>query len=108
MEKHKFFKKPSSRIVLRYCSIAAVFLLTCALLIPTLLNYAPGSINTNFDIKMSYISYTQQFLIIGLVLLSLIFISTKLLLQDIDNWYINRDKFTNDATTQAIRRKCFN
>lgn len=108
MEKHKFFKKPSSRIVLRYCSIAAIFLITSALLIPTLLNYAPGSINTNFDIKMSYISYTQQFLIIGLVILSLIFISTKLLLQGIDNWYVNRNKFSNNATIQAIRKKCFN
>ena len=108
MEKHKLFEKPSSRIVLRYCSIAAIFIVVCALLIPTLLNYAPGSINTDFDVKMSYISYTQQFLIIGLVLLFLIFISTKLLLRDIDTWYINRDKFTNAATTQAIRKKCFN
>lgn len=108
MEKQMFFKKPSSRIVLRYCFISAVFLITCALLIPTLLNYAPGSINTDFDIKMSYISYTQQFLIIGLVTLSLIFISTKLFLQDIDNWYINRNNFNNDATIQAIRKKCFN
>ena len=38
MEKHKLFEKPSSRIVLRYCSIAAIFIVVCALLIPTLLN----------------------------------------------------------------------
>ena len=91
-KKYYAFKKPSSRIVVRYCAIALVVLLACASLLPTLLNYAPGSINTAFDIKMSYISYIQQFCIIGLVILFLIFVSTKLLLRDIDKWYLNKDK----------------
>ena len=73
-KKYYAFKKPSSRIVVRYCAIALVVLLACASLLPTLLNYAPGSINTAFDIKMSYISYIQQFCIIGLVILFLIFV----------------------------------
>ena len=92
MKKRFIFKKPTSRIVLRYCYIAFIFLLGCAVLIPTLLNYAPGSINTPFDIKMSYISYAQQLTIIGFVILLIIFISTKLCLRDVDNWYTNKDK----------------
>lgn len=110
MKKHIFFKRPSSRIVLRYCSIAIVFLIICALLLPILLNYAPGSINTNFDIKMSYISYTEQFLIIGLIILTLIFLSTKFFLRDIDNWYLNKEnsQISNSDTIQTIRKKCFN
>ena len=109
MKKHVFLKKPSSRMVFRYGVIACAFLIICAVLIPVLLNYAPGSINTDFDIKMSYISYTQQFLLIGLVLLAVIFISTKLLLKDIDNWYLNKDSNSIDKKLiQKIRKKCFN
>ena len=110
-KKYYAFKKPSSRIVVRYCAIALVVLLACASLLPTLLNYAPGSINTAFDIKMSYISYIQQFCIIGLVILFLIFVSTKLLLRDIDKWYLNKDKenYSYDIKyIQKIRKKCFN
>ena len=89
MKKYTILEKPSSRIVFRYCAIAAVFLIVIALLLPVLLNYAPGSINTEFDVKMSYISYTQQFLIIGWVILAIIFVTLKLLLKDIDLWYKN-------------------
>ena len=108
MKKRFIFKKPTSRIVLRYCFIAFIFLLVCAVLIPTLLNYAPGSINTPFDIKMSYISYAQQLTIIGFVILLIIFISTKLCLRDVDNWYTNKDKRKEKNTIEKIRKKCFN
>ena len=111
MKKHMILKKPSSRIVFRYCAIASLFLIACALLLPVLLNYAPDSINTAFDVKMSYISYTQQFLIIGLVILAIIFVSIKLLLKDIDLWYMNRKNKsinTDKKTIANIRKKCFN
>lgn len=109
-KKISILKKPSSRIVFRYCSIALIFLLACSILIPILLNYAPGSINTAFDVKMSYCSYTVQFIIIGFVLMALIFISTKLFLRDIDNWYENSQKNilpNNQKTIQSVRKKCF-
>lgn len=111
MKKISCFTKPSTKILFRYCIIAIVFLLICAFLLPTLLNYAPGSINTPFDIEMSYISYTQQFLIVGIVIILSISITTKLLLKDIDNWYMNRDnsKIYNDKNIiLKIRKKCFN
>ena len=81
MKKRIFFKKPTTRICIRYCMIALVFLIACALLLPTLLNYAPGSINTPFDIKMSYISYTQQITIVAIVILLVIFLSIKIFLR---------------------------
>ena len=99
MKKYTILEKPSSRIVFRYCAIAALFLIVIASLLPVLLNYAPGSINTEFDVKMSYISYTQQFLIIGWVILAIIFVTLKLLLKDIDLWYKNSKNkymFKND------------
>ena len=108
MKKRIFFKKPTTRICIRYCMIALVFLIACALLLPTLLNYAPGSINTPFDIKMSYISYTQQITIVAIVILLVIFLSIKIFLRDVDDWYTNKDKKTNKHTVEKIRKKCFN
>ena len=108
MKKRIFFKKPTTRICIRYCMIALVFLIACALLLPTLLNYAPGSINTPFDIKMSYISYTQQITIVAIVILLVIFLSIKIFLRDVDDWYTNKDKKTNKHTVKKIRKKCFN
>lgn len=108
--KKKLFKKPSSKIIFRYSIIAILFILACAILLPILLNYAPGSINTNFDVKMSYISYTQQFTIIGFVILFLIFVSTKILLKDIDEWYKNKENHKsnyNSENIKKIRKKCF-
>ena len=108
MKKRIFFKKPTTRICIRYCMIALVFLIACALLLPTLLIYAPGSINTPFDIKMSYISYTQQITIVAIVILLVIFLSIKIFLRDVDDWYTNKDKKTNKHTVEKIRKKCFN
>ena len=108
MKKRIFFKKPTTRICIRYCMIALVFLIACALLLPTLLNYAPGSINTPFDIKMSYISYTQQITIVAIVILLVIFLSIKIFLRDVDDWYTNKDKKVNKHTVEKIRKKCFN
>ena len=111
MKKISWLNKPSTKILFRYCIIAIIFLIICALLLPTLLNYAPGSINTPFDVEMSYISYTQQFLIVGIVIILSISIATKLLLKDIDNWYITKDNskiHNNKNTILKIRKKCFN
>ena len=108
MKKRIIFKKPSTRICIRYCIIALVFLLSCALLLPTLLNYAPGSINTPFDIKMSYISYSEQITIVAIVILLVIFLSIKLFLRDVDKWFTNKEKIKPKYTIEKIRKKCFN
>ena len=108
MKKRIIFKKPSTRICIRYCIIALVFLISCALLLPTLLNYAPGSINTPFDIKMSYISYSEQITIVAIVILLVIFLSIKLFLRDVDKWFTNKEKIKPKHTIEKIRKKCFN
>ena len=67
---------PSTIISLRYVTIALIITLILMFIIPIILNYGPESINTPFDVQMSNISYTTQFLIIifGVVLLITIFI----------------------------------
>lgn len=108
--KKPLFKTPSTRIIFRYCSVAILIFILVSLILPNILNYPPESINTPFDIKMSYISYTQQFVIITIVTLSFISLITKLLLRDIDNWYKNDspDKYNDVKTIKKIRKKCFN
>ena len=61
---------PSNIISFRYASIAFIIVLILMLIIPKILNYGPGTINTEFDVQMSHISYNTQFFIIGLVVIT--------------------------------------
>ena len=85
--KEKIFNTPSLRITFRYYSIALVFLIIVSLLLPTILNYGPESINTPFDVEMSFIAYYQQFILISLVVFIALYLLSKFLLRDIDKWY---------------------
>ncbi len=44
---------PSNIISFRYASIAFIIVLILMLIIPKILNYGPGTINTEFDVQMS-------------------------------------------------------
>ena len=91
--KKLFYKRPSLRIATRYSATASLVILLFALLVPKLLNYGPESINTDFDIQMSYIPYWQQFLSIG-VLLGAVITGTGFLI------YEKNTKNTTQATNQ--------
>ncbi len=107
--KKLFYKRPSLRIATRYSATASLVILLFALLVPKLLNYGPESINTDFDIQMSYIPYWQQFLSIGVLLVSLIFASTCFLFRSIDKFYLSKDpnKYNDLKTIKKVRKKCF-
>lgn len=108
--KQKFRNTPSTRISLRYCTIAVILLVLVSLTLPRILNYGPEFINSNFDIQMSYISYTQQFICISIVVLLTLWAITKFLLRDIDKWYALNDayKYQDANLIKKIRKKCFN
>lgn len=108
--KKKFYNAPSFRISLRYSIVAIILLIAVSLVIPSILNYGPESINTPFDIKMSYISYSQQFLFISLIVLIALFIISKFLLRDIDKWYAmdDNEKYKDLDLIKKVRKKCFN
>ncbi len=101
---------PSTIISFRYAIIALIIALILMFIIPKVLNYGPDSINTPFDIQMSYISYTMQFLILIIASILLIVVITKILLRDIDKWYrlSEEDKYKNIELLKKIRKKCFN
>ena len=110
-KKNSFFsfrRKPSTMISIRYAIIALIVTLILAFIIPKVLNYGPGTINTPFDIQMSYISYTTQFILLGTIIILGIIIFTKILLKDVDEWYIDqsKDKYFDLTRIKIMRSKC--
>ncbi len=99
---------PSNIISFRYASIAVIIVIILMLIIPKILNYGPGTINTEFDIQMSHISYNTQFTIIGAAVIIGIVLFTKFLLRDIDKWYkCPADKrYKDKEKITLIRKKC--
>ena len=103
-----FKRAPSTIIAFRYSLIALVITLILMGIIPEVLNYGPQTINTPFDIQMSYISYNTQFFILATIIILAIIISNKIMLRDVDKWYKDdkKTKFTDLDRLQAIRKKC--
>ena len=99
---------PSNIISFRYASIAVIIVIILMLIIPKILNYGPGTINTEFDIQMSHISYNTQFTIIGAAVIVGIVLFTKFLLRNIDKWYKSpADKrYKDKEKITLIRKKC--
>ncbi|MBP3462996.1 MAG: HAMP domain-containing histidine kinase [Clostridia bacterium] len=108
-EKVSFFKLPSTRILIRFIIIAFITVLAVIMVLPTLLNYPPNSINTDFDIEMSGIPFAAQFLAIFIVAAIAITLLVKILFKPIDNWYKNPDskKYNDYKQVNIIRKKCF-
>ena len=99
---------PSNIISFRYASIAFIIVLILMLIIPKILNYGPGTINTEFDVQMSHISYNTQFFIIGMAVIVGIVLFTKFLLKDIDKWYKSTadKRYKDKEKIKLIRKKC--
>lgn len=107
-KKIKWNSTPSNIISFRYAIIAFLIILILMLIIPKILNYGPGTINTPFDIQMSYISFNTQFFILGVVIVLGIVFFTKIALKDIDKWYkISLTKrYSDKEKIKLIRTKC--
>lgn len=107
--KQKLFKKPSLRVSIRYGIIATLTIIVFAILIPTLLNYGPESINTDFDIEMSYIPYWAQLLCIIFLLIVLLTTIIHFLFKSIDKFYMldESEKYNNVKLIKKVRKKCF-
>lgn len=107
--KNLFYRRPSIRIAARYSATVSFVILLFAILMPKLLNYGPESINTPFDIQMSYIPYWVQYLCVGLLLVFLTFIITGLSFKVVDKFYLSKDpnKYDNIKLIKKVRKKCF-
>ena len=97
--------KPSTILSFRYSVIALIITLIMMIIIPKILNYAPESINTPFDIQMSKISFTTQFLLIIVLVIIGIIALTKFMLKDVDKWFKHPEKAT-EKEIKKVREKC--
>lgn len=80
------------------------------LLIPSLLNYPPNSIDNEFQKRVVGISYSDQFLLLGVLVLIINSIFLRLLFRKIDNWEkVKKDKEkVNIDEILKIRNICLN
>ena len=93
----------STKISIAFTIIIVFFAMIFYFLLPTLLNYPPNTINTQFDKEVSKLYYIFQYLIAitGIVILFIIYY--KISLRKIDKWIKNKKK----EDIPEIRRICF-
>ena len=99
---------PSTIVTIIYNVIAFFVTVSLSLIIPKVLNYGKGTINTPFDIQMSGISFTMQFLLIALVAMIIISLAAKTVLRDVDKWFrLSKDgKKPDKKPIKSVREKC--
>lgn len=108
--RESFQKRVSLQITLIYNIVIICTVFALYIIIPFIFNYPPGSINTIFDVEVSYISYNMQFLVITLLIVIPSFFFLKMSLSNIDQW----QKLLLDDSDEArkkleiIRKKCIN
>ena len=93
----------STKIALAFSIIISFVAIIFYYLLPSLLNYPPNTINTQFDKDVSKILYIYQYLIAIAFIILLFIIYFKISLRKIDKWVQNKSK--NDV--QKIRKVCF-
>lgn len=106
----KVLSRPSFKISMCYDLIVIFCVCLFSLIIPKLLNYGPETINTQFDIDMSYIPYWAQILCIIVLIIILLTCVTKRLLKEIDEFdkICKSKKKPSKELIEKVRKKCFN
>lgn len=101
MKKYKL--KVSSKIALAFSIITIIVGIIFYFLLPTLLNYPPNTINTQFDKEVSKLYYIYQYLIaiVGIILLFILYF--KISLRKIDKW----TKTKKISEVKEVRKICF-
>ena len=103
MKKNKIKFNISTKIAFSFTIITIFVAIIFYFLLPTLLNYPPNTINTQFDKEVSKLYYIYQYLIAitGIILLFIIYF--KVSLRKIDKWIKNK----SHKEIPEIRRRCF-
>ena len=100
--------KVKSKIIAVYAIAIAIACFILYLIIPYMLNYAPGTINTLFDKQVSGgLYYYQQILIATISLITVVSVFLYFKLKDIDNYPIFiKDKEKYKKNIQYIEKVC--
>lgn len=107
--KEKFYKlNLNTSISIVYAVIITIVAIGFYPLIPLILNFPPGTVNTDFQIKMQSSNYIQQFFAITLFILLFGIIFLKYKLKFINEWssLIERNDEESIEKLAYIRRKC--
>lgn len=109
MRRNKLKKIPKLNIFLVYILVIVIMDLIFYPLFPILLNYPPGSINSQFDIEFSRIPYYQQYIVINFLIMTFGYFLFKLAFKGVDKWSdIVFGIESNDTNClKRIRRKSF-
>ena len=112
------FEKPQKvhmriKIILTYAIAISVAGLIFYLVIPNLLNYGPGTINTEFDKEVSAgLYYYQQIILVISALIAIVSAILFVSLRDLDNYQIYNYKYKIDNTYEKtlfnIKKLCLN
>ena len=102
--------KVKSKIIFTYAVGVAIVCLLFYLIIPYLLNYGPGTINTQFDKEVSGgLYYYQQILVVGIGLISVVSLILFYFLRDIDSYPIYKENKTKyKKNIEYIKKVCLN
>jgi len=95
---------PSTRIAVRYGAMLIALMILVKAAIPEMLNYGPESINSDFNIQMSGISFNKQMTIGTTIVVSTLIILIKSTLKDVDEWY--KTKKASKEKQQRLYKKC--
>lgn len=93
----------SNKLVLYFLLIFGFFALILYYLLPVLLNYPPGAVNTSFDKEVSVLYYKYQYLLVILAIIIFFTSYLKISLRKIDNWW--KSKSSNIEEIQKVRKK---
>lgn len=109
MNNHKKKKESNLNIFYIYILVIVVMNLSFYPLFPLILNYPPGSINTQFDKEFSKILYYQQYIIINLLIAVFGYACLKFTFKGVDKWdHILQSIESNDIDNiRKIRKKSF-
>lgn len=107
LKKHKY----SIRVLFDYNLIIILVVLALYFTVPTIMNYLPETINTQFDVMMSFISYRQQYLIIMMLFLIITNPILLILLKSIfkleNEISTNDDWKENKELISKVRKDCY-
>ena len=84
-------KAISRKIAFSFSIITIIVAIIFYFLLPSLLNYPPDAINTQFDKEVSKLYYIYQYMIAVAVIILLFIIYFKISLRKIDKWIKNKD-----------------
>lgn len=93
----------SNKLIIYFLIIFGIFALLLYYVIPIILNYPPGAVNSAFDKEVSILYYKYQYLLV--VLGITIFFTTylKVSLRKIDHWWLHRSSDIEEIS--AVRKK---